>query len=127
MSILYIAIDGDDVGRHLEYLMLVNDIDGITEFSIKYKKAMDWLVQSLIARFEASVVFSGGDNILASLSEEKFTLKDVELIRSKFSKIADKTLSIGIGNSAREAYFALKLSKSSGKNCTHDFKEFINV
>jgi GTP cyclohydrolase III len=120
---LYIAVDGDDVGHHLEYLMLTNDPDALARFAADYKQTMDWLVQAIAETFDASVVFGGGDSLLVSLDKGRFSSEELEKIRASFANRVGQTLSIGIGHTSREAYFALKLAKTSGKNCIRLFEE----
>ncbi|ASC70462.1 hypothetical protein XM38_014010 [Halomicronema hongdechloris C2206] len=123
MTKLYFAADGDDVGHHLEYLMLRNESAKIFEFSKVFHKAMLWLEYELIESCEAEIIFTGGDNILARISKTDDTLNLIEKIRFEFQKKAKSTLSIGLGKTPREAYFALKLAKTSGKNCVRQFRE----
>jgi GTP cyclohydrolase III len=123
MNDSYLAIDGDDVGRQLEYLILMNKREAVFEFSNTFKNAMNWLEARLVASFEAEIVFTGGDNLLACFSADKMTSKDFEEIREQFAKKSASTLSIGIGKSPRQAYFALKLAKTSGKDCVRHFQE----
>ncbi len=124
MREMYLAIDGDDVGHRLEYLMLINERETITEFSKTFKSAMIWLENKLVHDFGATVVFSGGDNLLAYLNF--LPVEAVEALRIEFAERANSTLSIGLGENPREAYFALKLAKTSGKNCVRQFKELAN-
>lgn len=126
MGDFYLAVDGDDVGHRLEYYILLNQIEALSDFSGSFESAMTWLVRKLIVEFGAVIVFSGGDNLVARLGSGKPTAEVIDALRSEFSKIAQITLSIGLGGSLREAYLALKLAKVSGKNCVRDFGEFSN-
>ncbi|MEM6255087.1 MAG: mCpol domain-containing protein [Cyanobacteria bacterium P01_D01_bin.156] len=126
MGELYLAIDGDDVGHRLEYLMLINERETIFEFSKIFQSAMNWLEIKLVEDFDADIIFNGGDNLLACLSTENLTSELMEELRTEFAKKADSTISVGLGNSPRQAYFALKLAKTSGKNCIRHFQELAN-
>lgn len=125
MKELYLAIDGDDVGHRLEYFMLVNDRESLADFSALFESAMNWLKDKLINDFGATIIFAGGDNLLASMQSGNQS-DALENLRTEFAKRAHSTLSIGLGESIREAYFALKLAKTSGKNCIRQSREFIN-
>lgn len=130
MDEFYFAADGDDVGHRLEYFMLRNESAKIIDFSKIFHEAMFWLEHELVKSFNAEIIFTGGDNILALARSEEDFYSVIESIRSEFQKRADSTLSIGLGKTPREAYFALKLAKTSGKNCVchfRDLEEFINA
>lgn len=124
MSEICLAIDGDDVGHRLEYLMLVNEREALIEFSTGFQAAMDWLKRKLISDFKATIIFSGGDNLLAILRVDNPSIEVLETLRTEFAERAHSTLSMGLGENLRQAYFALKLAKTSGKNCICQFKEF---
>lgn len=124
MGEIYLAVDGDDVGHRLEYLMLMNEREAITKFSKTFLEAMIWLENKLVKDFDALIVFTGGDNLLASLND--LPTEVIEALRSEFAKRSNTTLSIGLGENPRQAYFALKLAKTSGKNCIRHFKELAN-
>lgn len=126
MTEIYLAIDGDDVGHRLEYLMLVNEREALTEFSRIFQAAMDWLENTLTTDYGATIIFSGGDNLLASLYANNLSPEILETLRADFANRARSTLSMGLGENLRQAYFALKLAKTSGKNCIRKFKEFAN-
>ena len=123
MKKAFIAIDGDDVGRQLEYFMLLNEKDTLHQFSITFQNAMDSLKEKLTNGFNADIIFHGGDNLLAEFDENNLTVESIEKLRSVFAQNSKCTLSIGLGHSIHQAYFALKLAKASGKNCLRDFKE----
>src|SRR5689334_21705937 len=116
MKELYVAVDGDDVGRRLEYFMLVNDRETLNSFSSSYGVAMNWLETELINQFGATIIFSGGDNLLASIQVNDKSVESLERLRVKFAERSKSTLSVGLGNNLQQAYFALKLAKASGKN-----------
>src|SRR5690242_7045127 len=115
MSEIFVAVDGDDVGHRLEYFMLVNSREPLRNFSITFQAAMDWLQSKLINEFSATIIFSGGDNLLAYMHGDNLSNEFFEDLRAEFAKRAQSTLSMGLGQNLREAYFALKLAKASGK------------
>ncbi len=126
MNEICMAIDGDDVGHRLEYFMLVNEGESLINFSDTFQAAMNWLENKLVDEYKAKIIFSGGDNLLAVLDADNLSSEVFEMLRTEFSKQAGSTLSMGLGENLREAYFALKLAKTSGKNCIRWFKEFTN-
>lgn len=121
---IYLAVDGDDIGHRLEYFMLVNERESLNQFSTTFQSSMDWLVEKLTHELEATIIFSGGDNLLAVMNIENLPIELIENIRTDFAIKSQCTLSVGLGYTIRQAYFALKLAKASGKNCIRNFKEF---
>src|SRR6266498_3849452 len=126
MTTIYVAADGDNVGSRLEYLVITNNIEALKEFSTKFNAAMEWFENELEVCFSASMVFFGGDNLLASITSNKFARESLERLRFEFSKRAQSTLSIGIGDTPQQAYLALKLAKTNGKNVIREFRELSN-
>ena len=120
---LYIAIDGDDVGRRLEYYMIINDSVSLTTFAENFHSSMVWLEDRLIHLFNARILFSGGDNLLAEISSQPEFFHLLSTLHLQFAQKSTNTLSVGVGNSLREAYFALKIVKASGKNCIKVYSE----
>ncbi len=114
---LYIAVDGDDVGRRLEYYMIINDSTSLTAFSTDFRSSMTWLEDRLIQIFNAKILFSGGDNLLAEISLQNEFANPLSTLHLQFTQKSNNTLSVGVGSTLREAYFALKIAKASGKNC----------
>jgi GTP cyclohydrolase III len=112
----YLAVDGDNVGSHLEYFTITNDTDSLTQFSAKFNAAMIWFQEQLVTQFQATVFFSGGDNLLARITANGSSVERLEKLRIDFADRAQSTLSMGLGESPQRAYLALKLAKTSGKN-----------
>jgi len=126
MTTFFIAIDGDNVGSHLEYFAITNNIEALKAFSAKFNSAMDWFEQELVKYFDAKVIFYGGDNLLASVSSDRFAKDSLEGLRLEFFRRSKSTLSIGLGESPQQAYLALKLAKTNGKNVIREFRELSN-
>ena len=119
---IYLAVDGDDVGHRLEYFMLANEVESLASFSARFRSAMDWLRNTIVNDVRGSVVFSGGDNLLACVPAET-PLETIEDLRTDFYQRAEAALSVGLGGSPRQAYIALNFAKASGKDCTRCFEE----
>jgi GTP cyclohydrolase III len=117
----YIAADGDDIGRRLEYFTLTNNTEELSSFSARFGNGMQWFKKELESRLGAYIIFSGGDNLMASINSPDNPYVAIEQIRVLFKKKGDGTLSVGIGQTPRDAYFALKIAKASGKNCAQVF------
>lgn len=126
MKTLYLAADGDDVGRKIEFFIVMNQIHQLSDFSDDYQAAMVWFSEKLSNDFGAKIIFKAGDSLLASSRLEEFSIHSLERLRIEFSNISNATISFGIGDSPRQAYFALKLAKASGKNRIEIFQEYRN-
>ena len=103
--------------------MLTNATDALAQFASNYREAMDWFLCKVVEQFGAAVVFEGGDNALLSVDGGRCSIDGLEGLRSDFARRIGRTLSIGIGHSAHQAYLALKLAKTSGKDRIWRFEE----
>jgi hypothetical protein len=119
----YIAVDGDDVGRSIERLVLTNDCQGLSAFAAKYRSAVHWLTSVLIDSFQGNALLSDGDSVLIEAHAPAFSAHRLTALSEEFAKLSGHTLSIGIGDTMREAYLALKLAKLSGKNQVRSYTE----
>ena len=72
---MYIAIDGDNIGSHLERLILENDEEQIFEFSHMMKKLMDSIEDFMIMK-GMQIILKGGDNILC---KGKIEIADINI------------------------------------------------
>ena len=107
----FIAVDGDSIGKLLEKYIFTNDLDGLCALSSKIQKDID-IISLLFQKRNWSVIMKGGDNILC-----RCDLNDVGDVIKKILQIncqCEYHFSVGIGNSAVNAYMALKYAKLSG-------------
>lgn len=123
MNRIFIAFDGDNVGSRLEYFMLTNDRATLQKFSSQFSSAMTWLENQLIQLSGAEIIFNGGDNLLATVTNDNDPLLLIKDIITEFRRLSSSTISVGVGTTMREAYFALKLAKTGGKNRICDYKD----
>jgi hypothetical protein len=104
------GIDGDKVGGLIDALFIRNEINAMSVFSAKVASAMDE-IRKAVVQGNGSVVFCAGDSILFQGNfEEHWCEKVLHL----FLTMTGRTASMGIGNTATEAYLALKLAKADG-------------
>jgi hypothetical protein len=109
---MFYAIDGDEVGKKLEYYLVSDQV----EKAIAYSSTIDHGVERICARLEelgAKILFRGGDSVLA----ESVHILDLEL-HSLNSNEGEITWSAGIGKTASLALLALKKAKALGRNQT---------
>lgn len=74
MGSLYLAADGDDVGRRLEFFIVTNKIELLSDFFNNFQSAMNWLEKKLTDEFNAQIIFNGGDSLLATLRVDGISL-----------------------------------------------------
>jgi len=107
---MYYSIDGDEVGKKLEYYLASDQVDK----AIAYSSAVTDGVTRICTRLQllgAEILFCGGDSILAeSVNRLNF---DVH------SFVGDEiTWSVGVGATPSTALLALKKAKALGRNQT---------
>ena len=108
---MYIAIDGDSMGKKIEYYILENKLDDLRKFSEKILNNI-CNMKSLIENEGGKVYMAGGDNILAYIPD-KIVISVIKKIRTL---VYDQFFSIGYANNVQGAYLALNYAKTKGKN-----------
>ncbi len=104
------GIDGDKVGGLIDALFIRNEISAMSVFSVKVASAMEE-IKNVVIQSNGSVIFCAGDSILFLGNFEEHWCEEV---LNLFLTITGRTASMGVGNSATEAYLALKLAKADG-------------
>ena len=122
-DIIYVAIDGDNIGSNIELFILENQMTGLQEYSNKFNSAIDWLIQSFMSECNAEVYLKGGDSILVGVPSDSKIGVVIEGLRKQFAEKTGNTISVGIGESPLHAYLALKYAKASGKNLIKYYSE----
>lgn len=107
---LYIAIDGDDVGPAMRDCIVSNEVEKAAHLSASLRAYFEKIARQLTAS-GSTVVFYGGDSVLARISEVP-AAEELE----RFYLGGPCTVSIGIGDTPEIAYLALQLAKARGKN-----------
>lgn len=115
-SPIFVSVDGDDVGRHLEHLVILGAMMELSKFSKEYNSKIKRFARQLEKKFDAEIVFLGGDNLLVIIDEQKYNKDILDDMKSQFYEDVGFSLSLGVGRSSRDAYIALKLAKALGKN-----------
>ncbi len=107
---MILSIDGNNVGKKIEQYIFAGSLFELAQFS---KKITDYIntLKDVIESYDGRVYMCGGDNILASVSNDK--VQDV--IRKIYNIHAPEkvTFSIGLGNTPSLAYLALQKRKSN--------------
>jgi hypothetical protein len=105
----FYAIDGDDVGRRLEQVLLSGSLDEIQTYC---KNVNDHLIvlEGKLRQHGCHIVFASGDSILA-YSDSMLNIDLLPLLASN-----GLTFSVGVGRSVPGAWLALKRAKALGRN-----------
>jgi GTP cyclohydrolase III len=114
---LYVAVDGDDIGRFLtQRIYGAKDDHEVVEFSMlvvdTFAQIQEWVIQN-----QGEVLFCRGDSIL-------FKVPDL-LLDNVLSRLQPEpfTVSVGVGQTLKEAHWALNVAKSLGKARVIHFDE----
>lgn len=108
---IYIGIDGDNVGTKIEKSLLENDEINVARVSEEITNSVKKITNYLkIINFK--IIFSTGDDILC-----KGESIEIDKLSDFLAEIKNtNTFSVGIGNTLEKTYVALKYAKSIGKN-----------
>ena len=99
----YVALDGDQIGRRLELLILQDDDDAAAALSAAVKAAVGDAATQL-ANLGFEIVFAGGDSVLAKTPE----FADISTLRLQYESLS---FSVGTGASPSEALISLMQAK----------------
>lgn len=117
---IYVTIDGDDIGRKLASCYLSNRVEALRATkNLVDRKTKE--ISELLSSVGYEVFFCAADGISGAVSSDKI---DINFLYQRIETISgdDLTFSVGVGNSLRESYVALLYAKSSGKAQICDFE-----
>lgn len=116
---IYVTIDGDDIGRKLASCYLSNRADELkaTKNLVDRKTHA---ISELLTSMGYEIFFCAADGVTGALNADQIN------IGSLYRKIEDVsggglTFSAGVGTSLRESYVALLYAKSMGKAQIREF------
>ena len=108
MNRWFVAIDGNEIGKIIEKYILCEDLKRLSKFSRCMNECIT-TIDLFIKKNDGKVIMSGGDNILACVSEQ-----NINFIKEHIKKYNDEfefKFAMGAGTSLVEAYLALKYAK----------------
>src|SRR5690349_17762084 len=115
------CLDGDNVGNIIEAGLVNDEIPRVSRFSQQLTIALE-IIKDRVVKECGEVAYCAGDNILF------FGQFDAESCKEFIDLFYEKTgcaASMGIGNTGREAFFALKAAKLRGGGQIVDFQHLI--
>ncbi len=110
----FLALDGDDIGRGLEFHIVNNDIEGLREFASLFSDTSERMLKCLSDISRVDTILHEGDSLLISIPASTMP-RALQLLREEI-RHSEFTFSGGYGPSLRSAYLALKIAKAGGKN-----------
>jgi hypothetical protein len=118
---IYITIDGDDIGQMITSSYLKNDVNELSRIN----RVVNNKTRKIAIFLESqgfSIIFCAADGVAGFTHNAKV---DGDLIFSSIKSLAEPELhfSAGMGSTLQEAYIALLSAKSSGKRCLHSFSD----
>jgi len=109
---MYIALDGDFVGRKIETLILSENLEELKAYNtFVTKRILD--IERFIIGNKGVIYLSGGDNILAFDPDFEQTIGFLTKLNENGNGLI---FSVGIGAEVKLAYLALKYAKRDEKS-----------
>lgn len=112
-KLLYIAIDGDGIGRKVGRAVLENNSDKLHAISARIDAAQN-LMMKWAKEHGGKKISGGGDESMMTLPEKN--IGELESLRESIENAFDFTVSCGVGKTLSEAGKALLIAKIKGKN-----------
>lgn len=110
MSNIYVAIDGNEIGKIIEKYLFCDELEELSKFSSTMNDII-FKIGAFVENNEGVLVMSGGDNIFACIPEGIYpTLKN---FISKCNENNIFKFSIGVSTYSLGAYLALKYAKAN--------------
>ncbi|WP_151980000.1 mCpol domain-containing protein [Acinetobacter guerrae] len=116
---IYITIDGDDIGQMITSSYLKNDLHELSKINrVVNEKTL--LISKFLKEQGFNIIFCAADGVAGFIDQ---IVIDKVFIFDSIKSLAEPELSFsaGIGTTLQEAYIALLSAKSNGKCCLHDF------
>lgn len=111
----FIHIDGDNIGNHIELLLMDGKLADAQVLSRKIQKAFDSIKENLQLELDAVIHIFAGDDLI--LTTKKSNVREIiNNICGMFYINTGLTLSVGVGNSIESALLNLRRAKISGRN-----------
>jgi len=111
---LYVLGDADRVREKVEAALFANDLAALTAFSQTLTQAVSTLVREMGERLGARTVMAGGDDVLFTVSDERFDLDVLHQLSKSFTDTTGCSISFGLGTSLETAYLNLRRAKAAG-------------
>jgi len=112
-GMLYVAADGDGVGRKVGRAVIANDAEQLHKISERIDAAQDYILH-WAKQNDGIKISGGGDEFTAAIPKE--VVHSIESLRKDIEHAFGYTISVGVGKTLGEAGTALLVAKLRGKN-----------
>src|SRR5882672_2569773 len=110
---VFVAFDGDDIGKRTGRAVLANDVGEVTRVSQAITAGED-LWRSFAVGYGGQMISWGGDE--GSFAIDASHLAEMPQIAKRYSQLVGATVSVGVGMLLGDAAKALLIAKVKGKN-----------
>lgn len=110
---LYIAADGDGIGKLVGRAVIANDVEELHKVSNRIDAAQDFILH-WTKDVGGTKISGGGDEFTAAIPPE--IRNELKSLRASIEKSFGYTISVGVGRSLSEAGTALLVAKLRGKD-----------
>ncbi|MEN5023222.1 mCpol domain-containing protein [Pantoea agglomerans] len=111
---VYVTIDGDDVGQKISASYLFNKVDELIEIN-KLVNLSTLYISKKLESYGFEIIFRAADGVAGTIHNDSIDLRtifrDIQNIPCN-----DITFSMGSGSTLKDSYVALITAKSNGKN-----------
>jgi len=123
VDMVYVGLDGDDMGHLVEDSLLSDDPEVAAKISNSIHDAHR-AIRKLVAGVGGRLIFDGGDNMLVFMPNEPEVF---EAIREIHQRITKHSVTIGVGHRPIEAHYALVVGKNTGKDKVVSYDEKVKA
>lgn len=111
---IYVTIDGDDVGQKISASYLFNNVDELININDLVNFAT-LEISRILAGYGFEIIFCAADGVAGMIDNDSI---DLSAIFNNIQTIScdDITFSMGSGRTLKDSYVALITAKSNGKN-----------
>ena len=113
MASIFIAVNGDDVGKRIGQAIASDDHASLQSASETINSGHN-MINEWVESVGGKTITSSGDEGIYQIPQE--AAQDLENIRQKYSQMSEHTLTIGVGSSMSEASKALIYGKLNSKD-----------
>lgn len=105
---VYLGLDGNRIGSHVESALILGDLAGIEQLSQKVTDAVQAIERRILCA-GGRVVFVGGDSVFAEI---EYDLDFCQELLDDFYQVSGCKAAAGVGRTPLDAFLALRLAKS---------------
>ncbi|CQH27698.1 mCpol domain-containing protein [Yersinia enterocolitica] len=111
---IYVTIDGDDVGQKISASYLFNNVDELIKIN-ELVNGATLEISDILAKNGFEVIFRAADGVAGRIESDSIELNKI-FNQIKVIPCGNITFSMGSGRSLKDSYIALITAKSNGKN-----------